>query len=109
MGPLQATLGPLSPDLYAGQAASIFYNDQPTGQPFNPDGAHAKGVLVFGAGGGFWITHSLPDWPGRDPDNASFATVLHPQLMYGQHALCLSLPPASIEEVARVLLVARPK
>jgi hypothetical protein len=28
--------------------------------------------------------------------------------MYGQHALCLSLPPASIEEVARVLLVARP-
>ncbi|PNH08914.1 Cell-death-related nuclease 7 [Tetrabaena socialis] len=101
----------------------VFYNDA------DPEGvehwgfAHAKGALLLGPEGGVWLTHSFPRYPGRPPRTGGDAdlyggagvrngsasewdVVQHPQMMYGQHALCLSLPRRQLLRVAESLLVA---
>lgn len=52
-------------------------------------GAHAKGVLGFGPGQGFWLSHSIPKTPGHPKEG--YWGIHPPQLKYGQSMLCVSL------------------
>lgn len=103
-------LQPLGLTLAAATDASsavLFYNDEDPGGGEHFTYAHAKGVLVAGQHGGFWLQHSAPRYP-RPPDTPDFATLEQPQSVYGQHFACMSLPAAGIEAVAQSLAITRP-
>lgn len=66
------------------------YSDQPPIPANNTEGdhtsfAHAKGVLAFSSGGGFWLDHSSPSWP--QPVNATNASFPIWTLSAGQACL----------------------
>jgi deoxyribonuclease-2 len=73
---------------------------------------HAKGVLAADADGGFWLTHSWPEFPDTGAPGASAwsLTGVNPNAstIYGQSFLCVSLPLAGVDAVARALLAMEP-
>lgn len=93
--PTQATLSQVDGNnvsRYNDQSASFFYNDADPGGTEHWEYAHAKGALVFDAATGFWLTHSIPQWPryGLQPPAGSPADVAQPQQRFAQSALCVS-------------------
>ncbi|OTF83599.1 hypothetical protein BLA29_009006 [Euroglyphus maynei] len=50
----------------------IWYNDQkPTKRTRSTStGAHAKGVIVFDGKTGYWLLHSIPQFPSDDSDQS---------------------------------------
>jgi hypothetical protein len=107
-GPLGGTLGALKQT----GAGWVIYNDKEPNGTEHWTFAHAKGVLGLVSQPDpsfFFITHSLPAWPLRDPRERGFSDVQHPQTMFGQHLFCVSLAGAAgAEAVASQLLVSRP-
>ena len=100
--------------------ARVLWNDDPP-CPFNPSAscgspstsagltnAHSKGVLVSDAGGGFWLTHSWPEWPDLRGFAPAAGGVANASTIYGQSFLCVSLSAAGVEAVATALLRAEP-
>ena len=43
----------------------ILYNDQPPNQPVKDDNGHSKGVLLANDVEGFWLIHSVPNFPPK--------------------------------------------
>ena len=101
--------------------ARLLWNDDPPcifnpsrtcGTPSTTTGktnAHSKGVLVADVNGGFWITHSWPEWP----DLLTFApssggAIGNASTIYGQSFLCISLNPGGVESIANTLMRAEP-
>lgn len=118
--PLGATLAALGAARLSPTSAPAFihWSDDPPTRfgPFSvragaTDG-HAKGVLAADAGGGFWLTHSWPEFP--DTGRAGAAVWRFPEgnpdaaTTYGQSFLCVSLPLAGVDAVARALLAMEP-
>jgi deoxyribonuclease-2 len=85
------------------------YNDDPPGtSPASQVYAHAKGVLAANQTNGFWVVHSVPNWPyslqtGYQPYPTSA------QGIYGQSFICLSMSAATANTVGVSLLKMRPK
>jgi deoxyribonuclease-2 len=87
--------------------ARVQWNDElpaasPAGNASASSGTsgHTKGVLSAGAGGGFFLTHTLPKFPsltgsGTVWDGAS--------TLYGQTFLCLTLDAKNVEAAAGAL------
>lgn len=83
-------------------ASYVLWNDQPppskkTGAPK----AHAKGLIIFDASGGIWLTHSLPDFPstaagGLWKDGAD---------NFGQSFLCITLAAEEIHKLSPVMSI----
>jgi deoxyribonuclease-2 len=61
---------------------------------------HTKGVLAAGAGGGFFLTHSLPKFPDLTGAGGIWGGA---STLYGQTFLCLSLDTENVEAVAATL------
>jgi deoxyribonuclease-2 len=83
----------------------VMWNDEP---PPNKNSAapiaHAKGVLVFTGEGGFWLTHSLPDFPAETGDMwASGADG------YGQSFLCINIDATNLRKLSPAFTIHRPK
>ena len=76
---------------------------------------HVKGFIVFNKYGGIWLTHSNPGFPLNstfwkhaaeiDPSSGGFEWV---KTKYGQHFFCMSLPPESINTVAKLMAISYP-
>ncbi len=73
--------------------------------------AHAKGVLGFGASGGFWLVHSVPKAFPAPANGKKVTSFSYPSsgLRYGQSFLCLSLPLAAVDEVGLQLQYFNPE
>ena len=102
--PLSRTLDQLASD--RASLARVLWNDElPAAAAANATtsgsgtSGHTKGVLGSGAGGGFFLTHTLPKFPDLTGADAwaSASTI------YGQNFLCLTLAPAMIDAVALAL------
>lgn len=87
-------------DIERNQAELIYvmYNDQFPGQQISTASyGHAKGVTAFGSQTGFWMVHSVPnfpnsllggyEWPGNGLNN-------------GQVMLCISLTTSYLQQVS---------
>lgn len=83
-----------------------FWNDEhPDGKKVDGPWAHAKGVLAFDGKSGFWLTHSLPQFPGGiktgKPDYAGASD------KYGQSYLCITIDAKAFNEVSKLAMVNR--
>jgi hypothetical protein len=102
-GPLARTLAPL----YApSPPAHALWNDEPPPSaahnaseawPWPPAWGHAKGALLLdgrGGAGGAFLLHSVPLFPPPPPIDGGvtpYAGLPHPQRLWGQSFLCVSL------------------
>ncbi|XP_003424114.1 plancitoxin-1 [Nasonia vitripennis] len=57
------TLAPFYNDNIAGDLFWVMYNDQPPNQPAKLNNGHTKGVVIAGETEGFWLIHSVPNFP----------------------------------------------
>jgi deoxyribonuclease-2 len=83
-----------------------FWNDEhPDGKKVPSPHAHAKGVVAFDGQSGFWLTHSLPSFPGTirtgRPDYDT------PSDKYGQSYLCITIDKAAFEVLNQLAMVNR--
>jgi len=70
--------------------------------------AHAKGVLACNATNGFWLVHSVPNWPY----SLSVGYLPYPyaaQGIYAQSFICVSMNTSTTNSVGASLLKMRPK
>ncbi|KAK2954170.1 putative deoxyribonuclease II family protein [Blattamonas nauphoetae] len=91
--PLALTLAPL----YNNQAETSFmYNDDTpdgkTGQSYG----HTKGVIGQAANEGFWLVHSVPQFPPVPSSGYSFNAK---SLTYGQSYMCMTLDNTNLNKV----------
>lgn len=70
---------------------------------------HSKGVLGADADGGFWLTHSWPEWPDLRSIAPDWGGIGDASTIYGQSFLCVSLSPPAVDAVARALIRAEPR
>jgi deoxyribonuclease-2 len=83
----------------------VLWNDEhPGGKKVGAPYAHMKGALAFDSSGGFWLTHSLPNFPGTT--KSSMWSDGAPT--YGQSYLCVSLSASTIEKLADLMVMDRP-
>ncbi|XP_066127955.1 deoxyribonuclease-2-alpha [Saccopteryx bilineata] len=85
------------------QLAFLLYNDQPPkycGTQSSSTRGHTKGVLLLDKEGGFWLVHSVPEFP--PPQNAAYDWPSHAQ-KYGQTLLCVSFPLDQFSKIGRQL------
>ncbi|GJQ82853.1 putative deoxyribonuclease II [Trypoxylus dichotomus] len=80
----------------------ILYNDQPPNKKPNDNKGHAKGVVVGNQDGGFWLIHSVPNFPSP-PASGEYTYPLTGSV-YGQSFLCISLDSNNLNEIGRQLL-----
>eukprot|EP00929_Paragymnodinium_shiwhaense_P092930 TRINITY_DN5297_c0_g1_i1.p2 TRINITY_DN5297_c0_g1~~TRINITY_DN5297_c0_g1_i1.p2 ORF type:complete len:343 (+),score=103.84 TRINITY_DN5297_c0_g1_i1:114-1142(+) len=60
--------------------------------------AHAKGVLAFDGKQGFWLTHSLPEFPANAAHGS--ADYANPSDKYGQSYLCITIDKSAFSALA---------
>ncbi|KAK6741655.1 hypothetical protein RB195_009494 [Necator americanus] len=81
---------------------TIAYNDDSPLKPANNKNGHSKGVAVFDHDVGFWMIHSVPNFPSINryefPSSAK---------IFAQSFLCLSLSTNNLEEVAEYMRYAQ--
>jgi deoxyribonuclease-2 len=85
------------------------YNDDPPNASTASSGyAHAKGFLAANQTNGFWVVHSVPNWPySLTVGYLPFPTVS--QGKFAQSFICLSMNASTTNLVGISLLKMRPK
>ncbi|WKX91994.1 hypothetical protein Q1695_010209 [Nippostrongylus brasiliensis] len=76
-----------------GHFVFAYSDDSPTKKADSHRG-HAKGVVLFDNDSGFWVIHSVPNFP-------PLGTYSYPEtgMKFGQTILCLTLPTGSLGDV----------
>ncbi|XP_050460084.1 plancitoxin-1 [Cataglyphis hispanica] len=115
------TLAPLYNDSEALKAFWILYNDDPPNRPINGKYGHAKGVVMTNMQQGFWLIHSVPNYPplpnsGDDtrrgqnvqenptPGNRSEYDYPSSGENYGQSFLCISMDSDQFDLIGQQLM-----
>lgn len=108
-GAIMKTLAPLWDKSKNESIAMAFYNDDPPVTSESSSYAHAKGVLATDSGQGFWLVHSMPNWPmsPQGKDGANSPGIL-PNEDYGQSFRCVTVTQATVESIAEALRVDDP-
>jgi len=105
--PVSRTLG----QVYEGAAdlSYAMWNDHIPGasSAINGPHAHAKGVLAYASGSGFWLTHSVPMFPKLVSESGSpFAPA---SAKYGQSFICISIDSAGRKAIDKLMDVDWPQ
>ncbi|XP_075226785.1 deoxyribonuclease II isoform X2 [Lycorma delicatula] len=83
----------------------ILYNDQPpAGEKINVGSrkGHTKGVVGVDKTGGFWLIHSVPNFP-PSANNSNRYSFPNSGLKNGQSFLCISLSASNIDNIGTQL------
>jgi len=88
------------------QVGYVIWNDESPDGGQNTNRAHAKGVLVYGSSEGFFLRHSIPNFPPMRKDSFSYPAT---GTIYGQTLLCLNVDIATIDMIAAQFLVNYPQ
>uniref|UniRef100_A0A2K5WB63 Deoxyribonuclease-2-alpha n=1 Tax=Macaca fascicularis TaxID=9541 RepID=A0A2K5WB63_MACFA len=92
------------------QLAFLLYNDQPpqASKAHNSSKrGHTKGVLLLDHDGGFWLVHSVPDFPPL-ASSAAYRWP-HSACTYGQTLLCVSFPFTQFSKIGKQLTYTYPQ
>lgn len=105
-GMIMRTLQQLYKDADTSEVAYAMYNDEypPNDVHASSSYAHAKGVIMTDGTQGFFIVHSMPNWPtivtkGLNP---------FPNDDYAQSLQCITLTPETANTIAEGLKISRP-
>lgn len=106
-GAIMATIAPLYDVPGNRSMAYVLYNDAPPGD-YNPSStyAHSKGILVTDGTQGFWLTHSMPNWP--DSPLLNNTPGIFPSYKYAQSMACVTLSAASVNQAANTMRINYP-
>lgn len=76
----------------------ITYNDKPTNGRVQLSLGHTKGTVVADKDFGFWLVHSVPNFPKLPYQNNSYS---YPNtgVLYGQSFLCVSMMAHELDNV----------
>lgn len=109
VGAIMETLAPLYDKSVNESIAMAFYNDDPPATNPSSSYAHAKGVLATDSSTGFWLVHSMPNWPfsPRGKDGGPNPGILSDDT-YGQSFRCVSVTMSTINTIAETLRVDDP-
>jgi deoxyribonuclease-2 len=89
-------------NLNVNNVAYAAYSDQPPTTSDKSSYAHAKGVMATDSTQGFYLIHSMPQWPNaRSQGAAPF-----PDFTYGQSLMCMTFPAARFEQLAQLQIIA---
>lgn len=79
----------------------VMYSDQPPGdQKVSSSRGHTKGVVMADESSGFWLIHSVPNYPppvGEDYDYPATGRI------YAQSFLCISVASDQLDKIGRQL------
>jgi len=82
----------------ANDYAFVFYNDEKPDGTGSSSRGHTKGVIGMSQSGGFWLVHSVPQFPNWIKDG--FHGYQEPASdVYGQSFLCMTLPFAAFDTI----------
>ncbi|KAL0109468.1 hypothetical protein PUN28_014495 [Cardiocondyla obscurior] len=115
------TLAPFYNDSEASKALWFLYNDDPPNRPINGKYGHAKGAVWANKQQGFWLIHSVPNYPplpnsGNDtrrgqvnenpetPQNRSEYDYPTSGMNYGQSFLCISVDSDQFDSIGQQLM-----
>ena len=99
------TLQPLYDEPDRAGLIYAFYNDaMPNGTTTATKG-HTKGVVAFDGSSGFWMVHSVPQFPPPPSEVYSYPDT---GKQLGQSFLCVTLPVKKLETVAKQLYFNEP-
>jgi deoxyribonuclease II len=106
-GSIMNTLNPLYDASINSSFAYALYNDNPpeTGAA-SSSYAHSKGILATSSTQGFWLVHSLPNWPAETPTGNPGVP---PSDTYAQSLGCVTVNVNTIDLIANLTMVNRPK
>uniref|UniRef100_A0A914WQT2 Deoxyribonuclease II n=1 Tax=Plectus sambesii TaxID=2011161 RepID=A0A914WQT2_9BILA len=103
----QCALGRTVGQIYSSKADPeifrLLYNDAHPKNKSDSYRGHTKGVLLFDSSAGYWLMHSVPQFPSRD-------TYSYPESgrRNGQSILCVSFSTSSLHEIAPQLRLYQP-
>ncbi len=80
----------------------LLYNDEPPfSTSYNFSVGHTKGVLaVDNTQTGFWIVHSIPQFPVGPAEADTYLGLLSNAYTYGQNAFCISISATTADQLA---------
>ena len=82
------------------------YSDEPPGEKVvSKSYAHAKGVLLTDGTQGFWVTHSMTQWPASPASGASSEPGAFPSAVYGQSLECITVSASTANAIAAALRI----
>jgi deoxyribonuclease-2 len=67
--------------------------------------AHSKGIIMTNATTGFWLIHSVPEWPNTIAQGPAPL----PDFTYGQSFMCVTVTASTMDLIAQQLMINRPK
>ncbi|XP_061486521.1 deoxyribonuclease-2-beta [Rhineura floridana] len=86
--------------------AYVMYNDGPPNKMnYSWTHGHSKGFLLLEESQGFWVIHSIPEFPPFPEDGFSYPST---GKSYGQAVICLTFPYDQFAEIDRQLLYYNP-
>ncbi|XP_038649591.1 deoxyribonuclease-2-beta [Scyliorhinus canicula] len=85
--------------------AYFIYNDGAPSMPYDMKHGHTKGVLLFDKAQGFWLSHSVPNFPPFPNKNYSWPSS---GKKYGQTLFCFTYQYSQVVEIGRQLLYYNP-
>lgn len=88
-----------------GDISYVFYSDQHPDGTWTRDYGHSKGVIAYDSESGFFLQHSVPKFPNYVDQGYHYGSG---QEKFGQHALCVSLELATLDQVAFVMKYSHP-
>ncbi|XP_011636423.1 plancitoxin-1 [Pogonomyrmex barbatus] len=111
------TLAPLYNDSQASKAFWFLYNDDAPNRGVNGKYGHTKGVMMINKQEGFWLIHSVPQYPpvpnsgndtrrGHRMESYPGATYNYPSSgeNYGQSFLCISVDSDQFDLIGRQMM-----
>jgi deoxyribonuclease-2 len=98
----QGALSKTLKQLWNTDVSYLLYNDEPPfSSSYNFTVGHTKGLLALdNTQTGFWILHSIPQFPVGPAETNAYMGLLSNAYMYGQNAFCVSLSASSINQLA---------
>jgi len=83
------------------------WNDEPPSKSkVGKPKAHAKGMIAMGKSQGFWLTHSIPNFPkaakSAKSSKSSFASSGTASNKYGQSFLCITFDVKDIDKIVEM-------
>ena len=107
-GAIMRTLKPLYDNTVNSTYAYVMYNDDPPeASAASATYAHAKGILAVDSTQGFWLVHSMPNWPEDPIDTANPG--IFPSNTYGQSLRCVTIDLAAADSISNGLRIDYPK